>query len=102
MYATDGSDIAGMSIGASGTLAPLPGSPFSYPQTASQPQAVAVAPGGGEAFADDPGNSVVQAYTVASDGALTAYGSPVPTGDSDPDQGGITVGPDRGPTAMLV
>jgi 6-phosphogluconolactonase (cycloisomerase 2 family) len=102
LYATDGSDIAGMSIGASGTLAALPGSPFSYPQTASQPQAIAVAPGGGEAFADDPGNNVVQAYTVAGDGALTANGSPVPTGDSDPDEGGITVGPDRGPTAMLV
>jgi 6-phosphogluconolactonase len=101
VYGTDGSALAGMSIGADRALTALPGDPFAYPQTASQPQAIAVAPGGGEVFADDPGNNVVQAYTAAGDGALMASGSPVPTGDADPDQGGITVSPDHGPTAAL-
>jgi DNA-binding beta-propeller fold protein YncE len=102
LYATDGSSLAGMSIAADGPLTEVPGSPFSFPDAASQPQAIAVAPGGGEVFADNPANSVLQPYAVQSNGALAAIGSPVSTGDAAPDQGGITVGPDRGPSASFL
>ena len=102
LYVTDGTSLAGMGIRADMKLSRLPGSPYPFPDNASQPQSIAVAPGGGEVFADNPANSVFQPYAVGSDGALAALGSPVSTGDSDPDQAGITVGPDQGPTASFI
>jgi YVTN family beta-propeller protein len=83
LFASDSvsNDIAAFSIGTStGALTPVPGSPFAYgTEGESNPNGIslAVTPNGRFLFAGDSMSADIWAFSIASDGALTAVpGSP--------------------------
>src|SRR5262249_48280635 len=73
-------NISGYTISASsGTLTPIPGSPFAA--TGTVPASVTVEPSGRFAYVTNQNSNNISGYTIsASSGALTPIGSPVATG----------------------
>ncbi|HET9597536.1 MAG TPA: hypothetical protein VFP65_18245 [Anaeromyxobacteraceae bacterium] len=70
VFALNPASIAVLDVAGDGSLAPVPGSPFSIPAPALGSFAIAADPGGEAIFlADDAGE--ISRYAVATDGALT-------------------------------
>ena len=63
-----GNTVSAYSIGAGGTLTPVPGSPFA---TGTKPLAVAVDPKGKFAYVANYDDNTVSAYSIGATGALT-------------------------------
>jgi hypothetical protein len=64
--------VSGFSVGASGALTPLPGSPWA---AGTQPTGLAITPNGEYLYATNGGASSVSAYAVGASGVLTPLGS---------------------------
>ena len=75
-----GKTVSAYSVGAGGSLVPVPGSPFAAGNT---PGSVAVDPTGKFAYVTNQTDNTVSAYSIGADGSLTPVtGSPFATGSN--------------------
>ena len=80
--------VSAYTIGGSGTLAPIAGSPFA---AGTNPSAVTVSPNGSFLYVSNQGSNNVSAYTIGGAGAITAItGSPFASGAAP---SGVAVSP---------
>jgi 6-phosphogluconolactonase (cycloisomerase 2 family) len=68
-------NVYGYSVGPTGLLTAVPGSPFPVTPGGSHPLNIAVAPDGAHVYVATRQTSVVKAYTINADGSLSAIGA---------------------------
>src|SRR5439155_20950148 len=68
-------NVYGYAVGPSGLLSATPSSPYAVTPGGSHPLNIAIAPDGKHLYVATRATSAVKAYTINSDGSLTAIGA---------------------------
>jgi hypothetical protein len=89
-------------IGANGSLTPVPGQPFATGAADTSGKALALTPDGNRLYVSAGGtDDKVFGFNVAANGALSSLGAGTPTGSDDPDLEAIAITPNQPPAAAF-